>query len=254
MCNRSIGFIHALSEISGIPEDELFINWRGLNHLTFVDGVFNRGRNILPELLAKLEDGHMYDLSVPADLLRRLGFLPNQYLQYYYTRRHKVEWLRAQEKVRSEAVKEIDEALLEQYKGIDAIPEELKKRGGYRYSETVVNIIAGICGNLGSQHFAVVRNGSTLPELPEDAFVEVPVIAHGEGLLPLQTGPLPRAARSLVIAMKDYDRAGIEGAMNRDRKALFEALMIHPLIADYDVAAPLLDDCMALNAEYMPRF
>jgi 6-phospho-beta-glucosidase len=31
-------------------------------------------------------------------------------------------------------------------------------------------------------------------------------------------------------------------------------LMSNPLVADYDVAAPMLDDILNVNREYLPRF
>jgi len=32
------------------------------------------------------------------------------------------------------------------------------------------------------------------------------------------------------------------------------ALMIHPLIGDYDKAAPMLEEMLNINKEYLPRF
>lgn len=254
VCNGSVGYLETLAEISGFPKEELFMNWRGLNHLTFIDGVFHNGENILPEILEKLNDSNRGHITVPAELVRKLGFLPHQYLQYYYLRRTIAAKLQNQEHVRSEIVKEINEDLFEMYKTIDYLPDELTKRGGARYSEVVVDIISGITGDLGTIHYAVVRNNGTLSDLPDDAYVEVPTVAHAEGLIPLQTGPLPRAARSLVIAMKDYDRLAIDGAMRRDKDLLLQSLIVHPLIASYDIAAPLLEDCLELNRDYIPAF
>ena len=51
-------YAQVLSEQSRLPIGQFFMNWRGLNHLTFTDAVYDRaGKNILPELLEKLPDG-----------------------------------------------------------------------------------------------------------------------------------------------------------------------------------------------------
>jgi 6-phospho-beta-glucosidase len=251
-CNASVGILDTLADISGHPADELFMSWKGLNHLTFVDAVYHDGRNILEEILEKLDDSNLGSLTVPAALIKSLGVLPHQYLQYYFRRRAIADKLQHQERVRSEVVKEINERLYEQYKDAEAMPDELRLRGGYRYSEVVVELMAGIAAGLGTVHYAVVRNNGTLADLDDDAFVEVPVVARREGPVPLQMGPLPLVARSLVLAVKDYERLAIAGAAHRDRRMLLNALMVHPLIGSFEVAEPLLEDCLALNEAFLP--
>jgi len=249
VCNGCISEMDVLSKVSGYPAEKLFMNWRGLNHMTFIDGVYYEGKNILPEILEKIDDT---TFPVPADLIRQLGFIPNNYLQYYYTRSRLADRLQTK-KCRSEVVKEVDKELIESYKTAEEIPAELSKRGGFGYSRIVVEIMASIAADLGHVHYAVIRNGNTLPEFPEDAFVEVPVMAKKEGLYPILCGPLPKVARSVAIALKDYDQIAIEGAMKRDKRLLLNSLLVHPLIADQDVAVPLLEDILAINRDYLPE-
>ena len=249
VCNGCISELGILSRVSGYPADKLFMTWRGLNHMTFIDAVYYEGENILPQILEKLDDDVF---PIPADLIRQLGFIPNNYLQYYYTRSRLADRLQTK-KCRSEVVKEIDKELIESYKTAEEIPAELSKRGGYGYSRIVVEIMASIAADLKNIHYAVIRNGNTLPELPEDAFVEVPVIAKKEGLFPISCGPMPKVARSVAIALKDYDQIAIEGAMKRDKQLLLNAMIVHPLIADYDIAIPLLEDILEINKDYIPE-
>ena len=249
VCNGCISELDILSRVSGHPADKLFMNWRGLNHMTFIDGVYYEGENILLEILEKIDDS---TFPVPADLIRQLGFIPNHYLQYYYTRSRLADQLQ-KKKCRSEVVKEVDKELIESYKTAEEIPAELSKRGGFGYSRIVAEIMASIAADLRNVHYAVIRNGNTLPEFPEDAFVEVPVIAKKEGLYPIGCGPLPKVARSVAIALKDYDQLAIEGAMKRDKRLLLNSLLVHPLISDQDVAVPLLEDVLAINRDYLPE-
>ena len=253
VCNGWIGMKDHIAQLSGIASDQFFMNWKGLNHLTFIDGIFHNGRNILPDILADVPDE---DTDFPSDLqlAKKLGAIPNSYLQYYYNRIPMVQKLLKQEKVRSHLVKEIDAELLEIYKTADSLPEEIKKRGGYRYSYAVVHILKSIYLDAGDVHYGVVKNGTCLPELPADAFVEVPILVRREALYPVQTGSLPAFARALAITMKSYEQMAIEAAAQRSRDLLFQAMMVHPIMNAYSIAQPLLEDCLKANAPYIPEF
>lgn len=253
VCNVSIMVQDALAEKLGVSPEELFMNWRGLNHLTFTDAVYYKGKNVLPEIIEKLED-YPHNIPFPVDLIKALGFIPNNYLQYYYLKDHIVEKLQSQDKVRSQVVKEIEGVLLDLFSKADEVPDELKKRGGYGYSRVVVNLIRGIIQDDRSIRYAIVENGSTLPELPADAFVEVPVVVKADGIRPMKADPLPAVARGLVVTMKEYERLTIEAAQKRDRGLLLKALIIHPLIPSFDVAKALLQDVLEVNSPYLPEF
>ena len=60
--------------------------------------------------------------------------------------------------------------------------------------------------------------------------------------------------RGLVQAVKAYEELAIEAALSGDRQVALRALIANPLVADYDVAAPLLDALLEANRAYLPRF
>ena len=103
-----------------------------------------------------------------------------------------------------------------------------------------------------SVHYAVVKNGFALPELPGSAFVEVPAMMRGDAAYPLVAEPLPAFAKALCVAVKEYERMLIRAAKNRDKKSMLNAMMVHPLMNCYRVAKPLLEECLALDGEYVP--
>lgn len=72
----------------GVEEDDLYVEFFGLNHLSWIRSVKKKGEEILPELLADdafLQGVQEFSMFDP-DLLRSIGFLPNEYLYYYYHR------------------------------------------------------------------------------------------------------------------------------------------------------------------------
>lgn len=253
VCNSSIGVRDFFAQFAGAEPSKIFMNWRGLNHLTFTDKVFYCGENILPQALESLNDFESVS-PFPADLIRTLGVLPNGYLQYYYLSDTIASKLQQQPKVRSEVVKELEGTLLSRFTECSSVPDELTKRGGYGYSRLVAELIRGIVLDAGSIHYANVLNGSILPELPSDAFVEVPVLVKAEGITPIAVDPLPPFAVGLAVTMKQYERLLIEAARTRSYRLLMQSLLTHPLIPSYNVARPLAEDILEENREYMPAF
>lgn len=252
VCNASIFFKDFFGQTLGAEPDALFMNWRGLNHLTVIDDVRFEGRNVYPEIIDKLGDTDMAFLPFPSEFLDTTQFLPNYYLRYHYFKEQVVDELQKKGKTRAEEVKAVNDALLEEYKTLDHVPEALKQRGGYGYSRAVANLIRGLETGDSSVHYAVVRNGSTLAEMPADSFVEVPVITMKNDVRALQVEPLPTLAKSTIVTMKDYETTLIEGARLRDRDLLLTAMMIHPLIGSYSLGEPLLRDVLAQNQQYLP--
>jgi 6-phospho-beta-glucosidase len=104
-----------------------------------------------------------------------------------------------------------------------------------------------------SVHYLSVRNDASIPELPPDAFVEIPGEAVEGELRPLAVPALPPVIRSLIVTMKAYETQLIDAARTRDRRGLLQALLIHPLIGDYGIAEPLLADVLEENRAFLPR-
>lgn len=251
VCNASVKFLDYAYNKLGTKD--LFINWRGLNHFTFTDVINVNGKNVITEFIDSLEDYEDASIPFPKALIKSLGFLPNQYLQYYFLKSEIVEKQQNQEKVRSEVVKETDNNLLALYKDIDYVPDELKKRGGFGYSRTIVELIRGIVTGDHSIHYAVVRNGTTLKDLPEDSFVEVPVFAMQNEIKNMQIEQLPTEVKGITISMQLYEQKLIEAAMHRDKIGLRNAMIMHPLIIDWRLAQPLFEDILEENSQFIPE-
>lgn len=252
ICNGSIHLRDFLAGKAGVPADEIFMTWRGLNHLTVTDAVYHRGKNILPEVLASL--GDYEGTPFPANLLRTLGFIPNGYLQYYFMRETVVHKLQTRERLRSEVVEDIEKKLLAFYTLAERLPDELKQRGGYGYSRVVADLIRGIILDDRSLHYVMAPNGSCLPELPADVIVEVPVLAKADGIRAVHVDRLPEAIQGLAVTMKQYERILIEAARTRDKRLLLTALLIHPLTPSFDDAQAILEDVLETNHAFLPEY
>jgi 6-phospho-beta-glucosidase len=251
ICNASTSFIRYVKEI--LKTDDIYINWRGLNHFTVTDVVKTGGVNVFPKILDSLPEDH-YHMPFDVEIIKNLGFIPNQYFKYYFFRDEIVEEQRQLVELRSETVKEINKELVELYRTAVTVPEELKKRGGYGYSHAVVDVIRSLeCGG-SDVHYIVIKNGGVLPGLPPDAFVEVPATVLNGEICAVPIEPLPEMIRGMMAGMKVYDQILIRGAMERSKRHLRNALLIHPLIGDWRMAGRILEDVLHKDARFLPEF
>lgn len=254
VCNASTRLLQFLqTKLQYSDEDSLFMSWRGLNHLTAVDSILLNGQEFLSTLIEDLEDFETDRIPFEKKLIQEIGFLPNQYFQYYFRRNSIVEKLQKAEKVRSEIVKETNADLLAQYKDIDYVPEGLSKRGGSGYSKTVVEVIKSLVIGDNKIHYLVTRNNGAIKELHDDAFVECPCHVAKNLVVPLSGAPLPKVAASIIVPMKSYESMLIEAAIQRSRKLLYQSMMMNPLLCDHVLVTDLLKDILEHNKSYLPK-
>jgi 6-phospho-beta-glucosidase len=187
--------------------------------------------------------------------MRTLGAIPSYYLHYYYCTDHAV---RAQlvGTHRATEVLEIEQTLLAMYAdpALDHKPELLERRGGAYYSEAAAGLVTSLLTGDGAHHYVDIRNDGTIAGLPDDAVVEVPALVGRAGATALPVAPLAPEMLGLVQAVTAYEELTIQAARSGKREVALRALVAHPLIREWDVAVPLLDEILAANEMHLPAF
>jgi 6-phospho-beta-glucosidase len=255
LCNSAIGFQRRFAALLGVAPDRVELEHVGLNHLTWERAVRVDGTDRLPELLAEHGEALAADLRLPLALLRDLGVVPSSYLRYYYATAEVLDEQRRRPS-RAEQVAEIERGLLELYRdpALDTKPELLERRGGAFYSEAAAALIASLHAGTGDVQVVDTRNDGAVPGLPDDAVVEVPARVDASGAHPLPQAPLGPELLGLVQQAKAYEHLAVEAAVTGDRTVARKALLANPLVADYRVAAPLLEALLEASRPYLPRF
>lgn len=255
LCNVAIGFERRFARMLDVAADAIELEQVGLNHLTWIRAVRVDGRDRLPELLDRHADELAADLRLPARLLHELRAVPSYYLRYYYLTD---EVLREQlaGAIRAEEVQRIEAELLERYAdpGLRTQPEQLQQRGGAYYSEAAVRLMASLHDGWGDVQVVDVRNAGTIAGLPDDAVVEVPARIDRDGAHPIEIGPLPPELLGLIQQVKAYEQLAASAARSGDRRQALLALLANPLVPTYAAATTLLDELLASNRDFLPRF
>jgi 6-phospho-beta-glucosidase len=266
LCNVAIGFQRHFAARYKVEPERVQLEHVGLNHLSWERAVRIDGLDVLPELLASATDGQELAATTgsPLEILRMTGSLPSYYLKYYYRFDEILREQLAGKETRASEVIDIEGELLDMYRNpnLREKPKLLERRGGAFYSEAAVQLIASLHDGRGDVQVVDIRNGPrageggprALPDLPDEAVVEVPARITRKGATPLELGPLQPDLRGLVESVKAYEQLAIEAARSGDRTVALRALLANPLVARWSIAEPLLDALLDANRRYLPRF
>jgi 6-phospho-beta-glucosidase len=255
LCNVAIGFQRLFASWLDVDASEVRLGHVGLNHLTWIRSVHVGGDDVLPLLIEEHGVQLADRVEMPLRLLHTLNAIPSYYLRYFY-QHDVVVGEQRNARTRAEDVAEIERQLLEIYldPAVDSKPDLLTRRGGAFYSEAAVQLLAAIWNDTGDIQVVDVRNNGALPELPDDAIVEVPCTINRSGATPAVSSGLHDATAGLAGAVANYERLAAEAAITGDRETAFLALLAHPLVSQIKPAEQLLDDLLAANAVHLPRF
>ncbi len=264
ICDSPIALARRASRLLDLPSD-VEIDYVGLNHLGWLRALRVDGADQLPRLLhdeallGTTEEGQLFGY----DWIASLGAIPNEYLYYYYFNRDAVASIRSADRTRGEFLLDQQRAF---YDHVAASPtaalaewdrvrlernatymEEARTQDrddddvqGGGYEGVALAIMAAISRGEPAELILNVRNGSTVPGLPEDAVVEVPCSVDSEGPHPRALSPLLGSELGLVQQVKAVDRLAIEAARTGSVQTAVKAFALHPLVDSVTCARDLL--------------
>jgi 6-phospho-beta-glucosidase len=243
---------------TAITPERTELNTLGLNHLSWHRGFTVDGDDVWPQVietsLAQLrsEPEPEWDLRT----IEVLGMLPNYYLQYFYHTDRKLKSQKKWPPSRGEEVIEIEKGLLKQYADPSLVepPADLMLRGGAFYSTVATQLLNAHYNDLGETHIVNTTHAGAVTGWPENWVLEMPCRVDKSGIHPLPAEPLPPVCFGLLAQVKSYELLTVEAAVHGDRTAAFQALLAHPLGPMADCVQTVLDDMLATNLIYLPKF
>ena len=257
LCNSAMGFQRQFARLLDAAPERVLLDHVGLNHLTWERKVLLDGEDRLPQLIESSAGEIAEHLGIPVDLIQLLHAVPSYYLRYYYSTDEVLrEQLSGAKRSRAEEVMAIERSLLEMYRdpALTEKPALLEQRGGAYYSEAAAQLIASLYAGTDDVQVVDIRNDGALPDLPDDAVVEIPAKVGRDGARADRLDPLAPEMLGLVQQVKAYERLTVRAAIDGDREAGLKALLANPLVARYNVARPLFDALLEANRSLLPRF
>jgi 6-phospho-beta-glucosidase len=248
--------------------DELWFDYFGINHLGWLRSVLDRGRDLLPGLLAdekcltSFEEGRLFG----PDRLRTVGMIPNEYLYYYdfapealagmRSGRVRAEFLQRQQDAFyatdgppdnalrdwKATIEERERSYMEEaWSGRDddlSSVAAAREPGGY--GGLALDLVDALTGDGTAVLILNVANRSSLPFLDADAVVEVPCVVGRGGVVPVAIGTVPVEASELIGSVRAAERMAMEAALSGSRRMAVQALAMHPLVRSTEVAERIL--------------
>jgi alpha-galactosidase len=151
------------------------------------------------------------------------------------------------------------EALAARWTAPDAGPVTLADLppGDEDWGIEVIDIIEAIVENRNRTFVVNAPNGGAIPNLPDDAVVEVNCAVNGYGIRPIAAGPLPEPLAAHLRGYVDFERQVVKAALSGDRDAAMHAFLLDPNIQarlELEQIGELLDEMLRANAEWLPLF
>ncbi len=259
---HSLGLCHGIflargqvASILGLPEERVDVWGAGLNHFQCLVQIRDRetGADLYPKLKEKEKDVEASVAPLTRKLLRDFGYWlgcgdahVGEYLSFGWEAGedgYNFDW---DEGERAKLVRLIDDVLAHR---AESPPWWLLPSG-----ERAVTLISSVLHNRKELiESAVVYNQQTIPNLPANAAVEVPVVADAAGVHPVSLGPVPDGVAKLMAAQVNVQQLAVEAAMSGSKELALQALLVDPVVNSADAARGLLDELWEINRPYIRR-
>lgn len=258
LCNVPINMIDDVKAAAGEDAD---ITYLGLNHLSWITSVKVKGEEQLnrlfeegfaPEVMANIKDD-----GFSIECLRAAGGFPSSYLQYFYNRAEKLRHLKESDESRAEVCMEIEEDLLKLYSDESVItkPALLDLRGGHKYSLAAVSLIDSIANDKKDVHIVNIKNNGALDFMDDNDIVEIAAVIGKDGAkgIPADISG-NRHIIGLMRIVKEYEKLTVDAGRTGNNEAALNALMLHPLIGDFEKAKACFEEMKEAHKQYLTQF
>ena len=279
ICDAPSSLKYRMAQKLGVTEEELYVEFFGLNHLSWIKSIQVGGREIMPALIA--DDDFMSSIQeleiFDRDVVRATGMIPNEYLYYYYHRERALANIHKSDMTRGQTIEKVNILMMQELSAmdIDADPEEalqiflyymqlrensymsiesgsknrpMLEKGslpvpeGMGYAGVMLDCIEGMQSEEGRTLVLSILNEGSIPFLADDDVVEVTCNVSSRGIEPVKQTEIPPMCELYIRLIKRYERLTVEAVREGREDKAVEALMTHPLINSYSLARKLIAD------------
>ena len=243
LCNVPINMIDDTKEAMG---DDCDITYVGLNHLSWITSVKKDGKELIDDMLAQgfstkvmaniKDDGFSLDCLNAALLIL---------------------FLMLKLRISAIIILEIEEELLEMYSDETLVtkPALLDQRGGHKYSLAAVSLIDSIANDKRDVQIVNIKNNGTVDFMDDDDVLEIAAVIGKDGAEPVAIDKVDnRHIIGLMRVVKAYEKYTVEAATTGSEAAAINALLVHPLVGDWEKAHKCFEEMKWAHKAYLPEF
>jgi 6-phospho-beta-glucosidase len=239
-CDSPISLMDMIANLLGVKTKDLRFNLVGMHHFGWISGCIYKGKDRLAEVLERAEE--MPKLGTDAELVRLLGVLPSLYAKYYF---HPDRILAQTEgrKIRAHELIQLSEQMLADYRRWRPgdTPDMVTKRGAVWYAKIVVPALLAFAEKQTTELVLSVDNQGTVPWLPDEAIVEVPVKIEAGKITGRRSADLPQNIQTMIAQNCAYEMLAAQAIVENDRNKATQALLANLLVSNYNQVRGILD-------------
>ena len=260
---HSVRDTHAfLARTVEVPLEKVEFRTAGLNHQCFVYVFRDRetGDDLYPRLREVVEaDPEGLGRRVRVELFKRFGYFPTESSEHSA---EYVPWFLPHDEEVARYRIEVDEYLRrsqenlaewEEVKHALDAGEELEVEAN---DELASQFIRARETGVEVELYGNVRNEGLIDGLPEDACVEVPMIAGANGIRPTRIGPLPSGCLALNRTFLNVAELTVRAVVEGSRDLVYRAALVDPNTSatlGVDRIVDMVDDLIEAHGDLIPE-
>lgn len=266
LCHSVQHTISMLAEWLDIPKEEIVYKCMGVNHQAFYTVLEHNGENLYPRLIKLMENPEYYNKEhVRNEMLLKFGYYVtessghnSEYNQWFRKRPDLIDkycssstnWNPGEYAYSLKNRLKRKENPKKQYE--EFMEKEIDVNKSVEYAADIFNARIGdgkpfvFNGN--------VLNHGSIPNLPYDACVEVPVVADRMGFKTTIAGNLPDSIAVMVSQTAQIENMVIEAAVKKDKNLVYQAVYNDPLtsaVCSLEEIRQMCDELFEVNKEYL---
>jgi alpha-galactosidase len=260
LCHSVYWTVRDLSELLGVPYEEVDYTGAGVNHQAWLLRFEHRGESLYPRLDDLLAREPELRRRVRMDMYARLGYFPtetsehsSEYLPWYLRDDAEIARLRIPVgdylRISADNVAEYHAVRSAMLAG-----EPLDvSRDATEYAPQVIHSM--VTGTLRRIHGNVANHG-LISNLPEDYAVEVPCVVDALGVRPERVGALPLQCAALNRGFVNVGQLTVRAAVTGDKRMVRQAAMVDPNAAatlSVERIWALCDEMTAAHGSLIPE-
>ncbi|WP_433257707.1 alpha-glucosidase/alpha-galactosidase [Streptosporangium sp. CA-135522] len=234
LCHSVYWTMRDLSDLLGVPYEEVTYRAAGVNHQAWVLRFEHDGTDLYPRLDAMVEADEQLRRRVRVDMYRRLGYYPtetsehsSEYVPWYLRHDSEIERLRLPVGAYLRIVEQ-NVAAYEKTRDALAAGAPLPVEGTMEYAPQIIHSITTgtprtVYGN--------VPNHGLIDNLPAHGVVEVPCLVDALGVQPTRVGALPAQLAALNRTYLSVNDLVVRAAVEDEPRHIRHAAMTDPATA-----------------------
>lgn len=266
-CDMTIGIEEIIADSFNLDRSNWIPVYYGLNHFGWYDSIYDvsLGRDIMPEILERFKNegvdvsGEEASWAQTYENMKVIienfpTHIPNNYLEYYLypnmiVEQSDPEHTRANQ-IMEGRLQKIDDTV-EQIKNGEATDLDYESSGHGQY---IVDIAASILHNKNDRFMLIVPNKGAIPNLREDAVVEVPSYVNATGVEPISLRfDIPDFHKGLMEAQVASEKLLVDAFFENSYQKALEAFTLNQTVPNATVAKNVLDELIEANGDYWPE-